>query len=623
MSDLKVDIRPIEKLFLENLLGGPEVIGKERFAKLFEGSDLKFNLKTGNLETLINGKLQVQTLQKEGDFLRQLKAADKNGDKQIDLGEIRAFLEKTLGASAAAKINPELALKQINGLVQKRYAVVMKNVQRFEGELHWEALLASLETYNTGLKEDDLRHATSVLPLNGLTKSGLSTLAFITYNLLYRPFAKITGMKNKPEKSWFYGDTVVARRAEKNFLGRKAAIAEFQAAIAAGLAKGEAWAFNGNLDEALKKMKPESRAVLENYLAVGKIQKVLEIQDGAKKFEAMKKLALDERPSFLGYGGGNVAGFKTGDIFNYTGRHNNIYFSRSVQSYLTTKFPLEGRAKGQNPLRVELLKTRKDMLGDGGGFTNLFTVGTSNLLCGAGYLLTLGNRVGKTCTPTPYRRWGDEARMDAVGRTLNAGLFIYGSGRFLKAWSEAWGLKRLSGIREVGRVWKENVSPRSHFATKALENARIAEQKRIDATGDTPAWAQGAPNRLLSKVKQTLFGKLPPVEEVLNPTQLRLFKSGTQRVSGFGKILTNGVIRLYVTQNADKAMESRYNKYGTNHELNLDPPIVLTKPDPLLNPVPKVSSPQRIRIIRTAPTAPKSSPIPTPNFKLTPPKSIR
>src|SRR6185369_12843920 len=71
-----------------------------------------------------------------------------------------------------------------------------------------------------------------------------------------------------------------------------------------------------------------------------------------------------------------------------------------------------------------------------------------------------------SCERTKFRSWGDEARMDMIGRAVDFGLVMYSSYKGFQFLKEAWSLRRLAGLRGteeipgVTRVWSKNFSLR-------------------------------------------------------------------------------------------------------------------------------------------------------------------
>src|SRR5262249_13183749 len=155
------------------------------------------------------------------------------------------------------------------------------------------------------------------------------------------------------------------------------------------------------------------------------------------RYRKLLEFAKAERPGFLGFGSGNT---RHRHFWNYLGTRNNLYFTRSVLQFLSSKAATQD-AGHDKVMRAEARGLRKEMLGDGGGFGNIVSVA----------LTQVTSLFGKLYKPTPYRSWSDEARLDVVGRGLDIGLMLYGGGKLWNALGEIRGLRRLKGWSGVGR----------------------------------------------------------------------------------------------------------------------------------------------------------------------------
>ncbi len=125
----QVDLQPIQKLYLENLLAQDsnqkicdsaaiQEIGHPRVAKVFEGTDV-FLTKDGQLEQLEDGtdgqKVKIQTpLSEEAAFILMIRNADTNHDQALDIDEARKMLQTQFSKEEYEKIDPEAFLKRID-----------------------------------------------------------------------------------------------------------------------------------------------------------------------------------------------------------------------------------------------------------------------------------------------------------------------------------------------------------------------------------------------------------------------------------------------------------------------------------------------------------------------------
>ncbi len=597
MSEFKVDLKPIENLYLENIIDADKVLGAPVVQELFSGTDLYFVKETGELQTVVNGDIKKRSITAEADWIRAIKEGDANGDLELTIEETRKMIAAVYPEAEAAKIDPEAFLKGIQTTMDTRWIRLAKNMQQFQGDLAFKPTLDALEVYNYGIFLDDSRQARSVFPINGLTKTGTNILMFPTN--IGRLFTKDRGLlpilsKDSYPDTWMLGDRLAENSAEGRYDGRKAALLELRTVIKKRIQENQAWAFEGNLDEAMKQLSEGAREVLSGPIPAKTIHGILMIQDDKQRGEALKSFATGERPSFLGYFGGNSAGsilpwndWDVKNFWNYTGRHNNVYFARTVLAFLGTKFA-SGDEEYNERLHQESNAIRKDIMGDEGGFTNVISVVGTNVFCG----------FGAWCETTPYRSWGDEAEMDGLGRTINAGLAIYGTRWGIGAFKEAWGLRRLTGVRGVWQVWKAEggLLPSWLGGTskwvggkgfrpiprQAFKEARIAEEARLaEAGADVAQLKKGLVGKALGAIKNKLFGKLPPLPAGM---QKSLEKAG-QHGGKFMNKLVDGVIILYVTQNLDKKFEAYYNPFKTDHEWDGDPYPNVLKPDPQLYPI--------------------------------------
>lgn len=610
MTD-KVSLKPIQNLYIENILGATDVVGHQMVAELFQGTDTYLDAK-GNLQVMVDKQTTTRTLEQEAAWVYNIKGADSNGDGFLDLKETRALIDATFSKEEAGKINEEQFLTGIEQTIQRRWARLALNMQKFEGDLNFKPTLDALDTYNDGIYIDEVRQAHSVFPLNGLGKTVGNIFTFPVYNTVFRA----TG---NAQENWMLMDDVAEAGAFKDYYRRKQAMADLREVIQEGLfpkdldekgnpkkdEKGnflhkapEQWALDGKLSEALTKLKeknPESYSILSTMIPAQTIHNILTIEDPKERANKLFEFAKGERPGFAGYFGGNATGsiapWKDSEYKswwkNYTGRHNNIYFARSVFAFLGNK-SATGDVTFDENMKSSANLERKDMLGDGGSFANVSAGVLTNVVCG----------LGTWCETTPFRAWGDEARMDRVGRVIDIGIMAFTTYKGLQFWKEAWAFRRLKGLRGVGAVYAENASfkilpgmqripwlgPRffakgfKPIPVDAMRKAKEGAQTALAEAGaeaPKPTWF----GRKMGVLKDKLFGNLPKLDEG------NLKKALNAAQHGGGKFiakLTDGVIIVGVTGYVDSKMEAYYNPFEARHELELDPYPDITKPDPLL-----------------------------------------
>jgi len=579
MTD-NVNLKPIEHLYLENLMGAQEVLGEETVTKLFEGTDLYYDPKAGTLKSVVDGKITAMTLDQEASRLRLIRKADTNGDLILTPDEAKALIEKSFPKGEAEKISVDDFMKNTDTLIKKRYAILEKNMEVWKGNLAFKPTLDALEVYNFGIYLDDVRQADSVIPLNALHKTAGNVVSFLPVNLA-RFFTKGRGPvpllpHGSVPDNWLPIDAWAEHTATGRYHERSAALAKLKQITEEAVKKGESWALDGNFDEALKHLDSDERDLLTDDIPGKKIHDIINIEDDKQRYTALKEFATGERPGFLGYFGGNATGWGERNWFNYTGRHNNIFFARSVMSFLGSKAATSD-PDFNNQLHSDANAIRKDILGEGGGFTNTISWGITGLL----HLVSFGK-----IEQTPWREWSDEAEMDGLGRAIDAGIMIYTSAQGLKSWKEMWALRRVGGIKEVWSVMRNEGKWYRPFTREAWAARRLELEAEIARTGEElrkPGWF----GRKLAGFKDKLFGKLPPVDEVLNPAQLKLLKGAGKSGSWLMSKLTDGAIILYITQKVDSGFAAHYNPYETDHEVDLDPMPNPLKPDPMLYSAPK------------------------------------
>jgi len=207
------------------------------------------------------------------------------------------------------------------------------------------------------------------------------------------------------------------------------------------------------------------------------------------------------------------------------------------------------------------------MIGDGGGFNNLFTVGLTNIIC-------IG---GAVCETTPYRRWSDEDEMQALGRTID-GVLVLGVGtKSIATLSDAFAVGRLKGMGEVIRLWWGEGSFLSHLNpfTKVGWLRKIApfgvwKEGRLAAEKEAEEFAKLGQDLNKSKgrfgkfvegvtgaLKEKLFKGIPP----LSAEQSAMLKNAGQLTGKGMDKLTKGVILLGILQATDEQLGASFNPF--------------------------------------------------------------
>ncbi|MCE9626241.1 MAG: hypothetical protein K8R69_12460 [Deltaproteobacteria bacterium] len=406
----KVDIQALDTLYLENLLG----MDVNEVAKRFTGSDLVVDTKTGEIKTT-DGKT-VTTLEQEAAWVKTIHDANTNGDKFLDVAEVKKLLGTT---DQTAAIDPQKFLDSINSLMKGRYEPLSKSMKGWKAELAFKPTLDALDLYNKGIYSEGIRHANATLDANALlTKTPVNILGFIP-GLVRRTWS------NKPV---LMGDQAAMTTAKNNYNERTAALGKLNEVIAKGVAANESWAIEGKMDEALKKLDPKTAALLNDQLATTQLHTIITIEDPKDRYQKMTDFAKKDRPGFLGFGTGNTSAgwFNTDDLWNLSGHRYNTFFSRTVLRFLATK-AASGDAASDDALHKDARVTLSDMNGDGGGFNNLAAAAMAeskfNILAGG--------------------KWGEAAlaaekeaeTLGLAGKSANNGRFY----RLLDKWDAATG----------------------------------------------------------------------------------------------------------------------------------------------------------------------------------------
>ncbi|MCE9626242.1 MAG: hypothetical protein K8R69_12465 [Deltaproteobacteria bacterium] len=591
----KVDIRPLDTLYLENLMGlEPAQVGG-----FLKGSDLAIDTKTGELQRLLaGGQTESRSLDEEISWVQLIREADTNGDKFLDATEVQKIFGANLAPDQAKGLDPQKFLDSIDELMRRRYGPISANVKSWQAKSVFGPTLDALKLYNQGIRVDEVSLAHRTLSFNAVGKTATNALFFI-------PSAVHNIWGDSP---LLMGDAAAESSAERKFQTREEAVQKLETVINQGLRDNEAWALEGKLDEALLKLDSGTRDILNTELCASMLHRILTLPDAKERYSALLSFAEGERPNsgllgIFGYGGGNshMAGGWWESLWNLTGRRNNLFFAKTIFRFLAAKAATQDPNFDQS-LDQQSRAAYSDMLGDGGGYMNMASVGLTNVLC-------LG---GLACEPTQYRDWSDEARMDGLGRGIDGALMVWGGSKAFTMFEEGNRLRGLKGTREVFKIWRREGSlvtrtaegasrfrPFPVGAWREAANAAAKEAEIIGQDGKALAGGKGRFARALDRVTsplsrakaaagEWLFKGLP----ALSPRQLSMLKTAAQVPGkGLGK-LVKGVMILGIVQYGDSKLSPAFNpfEYGMkdlDREASFDAYPDLTKPDPILHPAPK------------------------------------
>lgn len=460
MSD-QVDIRSLYQLPMENL-EGLQNLSPEEINQRFRGSDLLYDKSTGVLKRIStdeDGKTVVKetSLFREAQTVALLRQADADSDGYLEPDEARTFLKNEMGVGTSGNrvLYPGKFLEGVQKLMDARYHPIAGNIKRLDGAGASEPILTLLKTYNAGLLQDDVRHAHAVLPVNGLTKSAANIVLFVP-SAIHNIFTD-----DQNDAPMLMGTALAQTEAQNRFNRAERAIANLRQVFLAGVEAGEAWAMTGDLDKALEKLEASDREIITDQLAGKKIYQILKTESPQERFALLEEFAAGERPGFLGFGGGNTS---DASFWNYLGWKRNTYMALSIQHYLVKKASTED-VEMDEARRTRARDTIQDIKGEGGGFTNLFMVGLTNVF-------SLG---GTFFEPTPYREWGDTAEMNGVGRFANGAFAIWGGNKLIQGTSEALAVRRMHGLTGLSKTWWKNARLWKPLPVAALRTAAKTE----------------------------------------------------------------------------------------------------------------------------------------------------
>lgn len=587
----KVNIQDLDVLHLENLLK----LSPEEAAPRFKGTDLfvetsvdPFTGETvGELKRIVDGKgtKESKSIEEEQAWIDTIRSGDLNGDKFFDLSEAQTLLKTNLAEEQAATVNPDDFLQTVEGLMAHRYRPLAENMRTFKAELAFRPILDLLKQYNYGIMVDEVRLAHSVVSLNSLTKSAVNVLAFVPYGI-----QRLWG-----DAPVLQGDVLAEEAAKANYKERAEAIEALSQVVSEGMERGEVWALEGRLDEALKRLDTDTVVVLDEELAATRLYDILKLSDRKEAYQRLDAFAKAERPGFLGFGGGNTSAGLLSSFWNYTGRRNNLYIARTLQHFLVAKAATDDPAF-DGALRQGAREAIADMDGDKlGGFNNMASVGLTNIFSLGGWLFE----------PTEWRSWSDEAEMMAVGRVLDAGLVLGFGAKSFGSLADAFKLGGLKGWGQVAKVWwgegsflaRLNPFGKAGLIRKVVplgvwKEARLAAEREaaeFAKLGQEFATPKGRFGRLLegmgASLKSFFFKNLPPLSAA-QAAQLK--KAGELGYKGMDKF-TKGFMGYVLIQIADEQLAPAFNpfEYGLkdmDREADFEAYPDPTRPDPALVP---------------------------------------
>jgi len=591
MTD-KVNIKSLYHLPMENL-EGLELLPPDEIARRFRGSDLVYDTGAHSLKRLsseVGGDTSVRetTIYREAETVALLRQADSDDDGFLDLTEAKAFLQHQIGVGSPDQpaLYPGKFLEGVEKLMANRYDPIAANIQKIDGEGASQPLITLLQTYNTGILQDDVRHAHSVLPVNGLTKSAVNVVGFVPM-AVHNIFTS-----DKNDGPMMVGSAWAETDAQSRFDRANRAINNLRAVFREGVENNEEWAMMGNLEEALPKLSEGDREIIVDQLAAKRIDKILHTEDPNQRFALLSEFADGERPGFLGFGGGNT---NDKSFWNYFGWKRNTYMALSIQHYLVKKASSED-STADEARRKQARDTIQDIKGEGGGFTNMFMVGATNLL-------SLG---GTLFEPTPYREWGDFDEMNGVGRFVNGALALWGGHKMIQGTQEALAVRRAHGLTGMAKVWWKNARLWKPIPISALRTAAATENLGYEITA-----ADRMINGAAAAVKwpfQKLFfpftwlgGRLKSALPFLGKSEeAAALAAGAEKNARMGK-LAKGVLLLGILQYADEKITGPVSPFEMGFEeaekrtLDANRPRKLQDFDPLSYPngVPKLK-PERL-----------------------------
>ncbi len=545
----RADLRALSSINTQEWESLHHHLNHDELSDLFRGTDL-FVTEDGKYQALINGTPKTFALEELISQIEWVREVDANGDNVLDLDEAERFIEGVQKSPInSIKMDPQAVLQNVQALMDSRFVPLALNLKRLKSELPFRPIFKALQVYNYGLYLDDERQADATMSLNGLTKTAGNVATFIPYNFIHRPAAWMGFIPpGDVGDSWMLMDDVAKSSAQGRYHQRTLALSALGDVIQVGIKNNEAWALEGNFEEALNRLSSEDRDLIATQMPAQRLNEILNIPDEMQQDEALFDFAQGERPGFLGYGGGNNTGWSRRDWFNYTGRHNNLYFARSVFAYLGQKSAGRPELFYQS-LHQRAVEARKDMMGEGGGVSNMASVGLSNVLC-------IG---GLVCDTVPYRSWGDEQGMNFVGEFLGFGLSWYAGAKVFEAFREAGSLMRL----------------RTAMTRAALPEARVIPRNLRDFRKMVLSWKP--PANLLPQGK---FENL----------KVRRFSWWSSNGGPFQSQLANATFRnlghTAIFLGASELSERNrgyYNPFETDQEMNLGSPLggrTQTRPKP-------------------------------------------
>ncbi|HKX13090.1 MAG TPA: hypothetical protein VJP40_08060 [bacterium] len=589
MSVDKVDIRALNTLYFENFQG----MDPDEQAKMFEGSDLVLDKKTGALTRLVTGQAEangeITSLEQETEYVNVFRNADADANGELTLAETRLLLQSSLSSEHASQVDPQAFLDSFAVLMEKRYRPISNNVKQFRGALAFRPTLDALEIYSHGLYLDDMLHADAVFSPSRIGKTVTNTALFVP-KLAIKIFDHDTSV--------LQGDKWASDRAAGDYASRQKSLQNLKKAIDEGVEKEEPWALEGDLKGALAKLSSGDRENLEDRMVASDLHRILGLTDPKERYLKLQEFAVRERPGFLGFGSGNANGW---NFWNISGKHNNLYFAKSALAFLLSK-AATGDGEFDNTMRVDSRNIRKDMMGgENAGFNNIASVGITGVGCGIAYVFTLGQKVNMSTCVTDYQPWGDEDKITGFGRAIEIGLITGGGSRFLTRAGEFNRIRGLEGWRSAGKAWWGGLKatqwkrsfpvlgwnlfggkPMAEAADKAQDLAKtlgtVAHPTVLGRAAGIVTWPVRMVWRGTTWIPRKIWGKfVDPYLPPLGPEAKAMIAKSADKARKLPKWVTRTLV-FGAALEIDGRTQPWYNPYELDQEANFDRYPDPTKP---------------------------------------------
>lgn len=541
-----VDVSATQDLHLEiystSLAPGDVAVDKRKaelaneLAKQLEGSDLYYDPQAITFAKLVGGETQAIDILKEARFVRELALADEDKDGQLTKAEVQDMLVKHLGADESSRYDVSRFLGDIENLMATRYRPIAQNMQSYRSQLQWKPSLDAVKAYSHGLMLEDIRQSQAFLHPNGWSKSALNIPGFLgagTYNTFLKGISYLTEVSENSYASMMPFDEVAFQNALEAKNQRDVALIHLERALSEGHRQGTDWYRSLDMAGLLSYMEnknedfAESARILKEELPLEKLHEILIQEDGQKVWEDLLAFAAQERPQFLSaFGGGNTNksiwggaheshwynafGLLDDKNFNRVlGNRHNLYFANSVFSMMVAA-RLTDNDDFNTQLRQEAMAERKDMMGDGGGFSNL---------------------IWSTLIFSHERKdWSDVNALDGVGQVFNALFWIWQGPKIYQGLKDLGALRRTanpSAIFSLGAKWLINSKPWKLDFFGGMGSA--ATRRAIHQYNVGKAWGFGS-----SKTPMTLkqIDELAQsVEDLASPRYLDGSSLGAQEIA--------------------------------------------------------------------------------------------